>query len=288
MNGIQIKNLNKRFGKKEVIKNLNLTIEPGKIYGLLGRNGAGKSTLINLISKMLVPTSGTINIDNWDSQSKFSKQGLIYVQSDIELIDKSNKVKKVVKDCSLLNPYFNIETCKHYLNMFEINVNNAYGKLSTGQKSLFKICLALSMDVKYLILDEPILGLDAYNRDLFYKELLNYYEQTQTTIIISTHIIEEINNIIENVIILKQGKILVNENVQDLIEKAYVVSGEITKVDNFIKNKDVIFTQQIGNIKQVYLFTNSIEIDVDLDLKHIGLQEMFIKLSAKDLDYEKY
>lgn len=285
---IEIQNLSKSFNKQVVLDNLNLKIESNKIYALLGRNGVGKSTLINLITNRIVPNSGTIKIDNWDSQSKFSQNDLIYCFSDIELFEKTSQIRRILKETEMLNENFNIQKANEYIQKFDLNVKKSYGKLSTGQKSLLKISIALSMDVKYLILDEPILGLDALNRSEFYQELIKYYVESENTIIISTHLIEEISHIVENVIIIKDKKVLLNENTQELLDKSYVISGLKEDVDKYCKQFKVVASEFFGNIYRVYVLNlnSSLEKNDKVTISKCNLQEIFIKLCLKDIKDE--
>ena len=164
---------------------------------------------------------------------------------------------------------------------FELNTKKAIKNLSTGYTSIFKIIIALACNAETILLDEPILGLDAFHRDLFYRELLTNYSDNPRTIVISTHLIEEAADIIEEVIILKEGEVLLQESVEDVLSKGYTVSGPAGKVDAYVAGKQTIGSDTIGGLKSAYLFDEAPKgsLSEGLEIAKLDLQKMFIHLT---------
>ena len=191
------------------------------------------------------------------------------------------KVKAAFQWTKKFYPMFDMAYATTLSKKFELNTNKKIKDLSTGYASIFKIIIALACNAEIILFDEPVLGLDAYHRDLFYKELISNYSETPKTIVISTHLIEEAADIIEDVIIIKDGEVILNENVEKVLDKGFTVSGPVAGVDAFIAGKKVIGFDIIGGLKSAYLLDNipknqSLE---GLEVTKLDLQKMFIHLT---------
>lgn len=223
MSGIEVKNLTKRFGDVTALDNVSFCFEENKIYGLLGRNGAGKSTLLNLITDRIFSDSGAVLIDGITTKEDDRVLGKIYLMSEKTYYPEKMKVKEAFHWSKVFYPNFDEEYAVKLAKRFELNINKPVKSLSTGYTSIFKIVIALSVNAPYILLDEPVLGLDANHRDLFYRILIERYSENPCTIVISTHLIEEVSNVIEDIIIIKQGKIIKNESREELLSQGYTL-----------------------------------------------------------------
>lgn len=285
MSKIQIKNLTKYYGKNLAIDNISLEISENKIYGLLGRNGAGKTTLLNLITNKLFPTNGEILIDSENIFENERVLSQIYYMSEKNLYPETMKVKEIIKWTKDFYPNFDLDYAYKLSDKFNLNLKSKFKALSTGYASIFKIILTLSSRAPILLFDEPILGLDANHRDMFYKELINYYSETPTTVIISTHLIEEVSDIIEEVLIIKDGKLILSDTTENILFSGYTVSGKAEDVDAFIKDKKVIGEDNIGKFKSAYILgpipskEDSYLNPSNLEISKLDLQKMFIQLT---------
>lgn len=279
MGKIELKGINKSYGKTVALKDINLTFEENKIYGLLGRNGAGKSTMINIITNCQFADSGTVTVDGENAVENDKALGKIYCMSDRNYYPTNMRIKEVFKWSKTFYKNFNMDYALKLSKEFELDINKKVGATSTGQGSLYKLIVALSVNTPYIIFDEPVLGLDANNRDLFYQKLIEKYIDNPCTIIISTHLIEEVSNIIENVIIIKNGSIIENTSKDILLSKGYTVTGSADKVDKFIKNKNVIGFDQIGGMKSAYIMDKLDKIPDNLEVTKLDLQKLFIKMT---------
>ena len=174
MSIIEIKNITKKYLNVIAVDNLSITIEENKIYGLLGRNGAGKSTLLNMITNKIFPTSGEIFIDNdsvIDNDRAISK---IYCMTEKNLYPEGMKIKDTFKWSKEFYQKFNMEYAKGLALKFNLNLNKRVKELSTGYSSIFKVIIALSCNAPIILLDEPVLGLDANHRDFLYHYSSDY------------------------------------------------------------------------------------------------------------------
>lgn len=280
MNCIEVKHLTKNFGSTCALDDVSLRFEENKIYGLLGRNGAGKSTLLNLITNRIFASSGEILVDGESVMDNDTALGKIYLMSETNYYPEKMKIKHVFQWTKNFYPNFDEVYAKNLAERFELNINKAVRSLSTGYSSIFKLIVALSVNTPYVLLDEPVLGLDANHRDMFYRILLETYNANPRTIIISTHLIEEVSSVIEDIVILKKGKIIKNESCETLLSNGYTISGTAAVVDSFVVNKNVIGTDTLGGLKSAYILGKlEGELPSEIELSKLDLQKLFIQLT---------
>ena len=281
MGDLIIKNVTKQFGSFVALKDVSLTLEVNKIYGLLGRNGAGKSTLLNVITNKLFPEAGEVTLGGQNVQENDEAQRNIYCMSEQNLYPDKMKVKDVFKWSAGFYPNFDLEYANILAGKFQLPLNKTVKSLSTGYGSIYKIIVALSCHAPILLFDEPVLGLDAYHRDLFYKELLANYSKHPKTIVISTHLIEEASDLIEKVVIIKEGTVILDEDTETLLAKGYTVSGPAKRVDDYIADKEVIGLESLGGLKTAYILgkVNKQELPSGLESSKLDLQKIFIQLT---------
>lgn len=278
---IEIKDVTMEFKKVRALENVSLTFEEGKIYGLLGRNGAGKSTLLKIISNRLFQSEGEITIDGEVSRENDRALSKVYLMNESNLYPQKMKIKTIFKWVKNFYPNFDMEYAKKLAESFGLKLNKTPRSLSTGYTSIYKIIIALSVNTPYVFFDEPILGLDANHRDMFYKFLLEKYAEEPFCCVISTHIIEEVSSIIEDVIIIKDGKVIKNESRDDLLKTGYTVSGSAAVVDEYIKDKKVIGQDSIGGLKTVYVLGNPDKKNAPegIEFTAMDLQKLFVQLT---------
>lgn len=283
MNAIQINNITKRYKDIVALDHVSFSFEHGKIYGFLGRNGAGKSTLINIIANRIFASEGEILVDNLPVKENMTVHEKIFCMSEADLYSDSIKVKDLFKWINCFYDSFDLDKAYDIAKKFNLNMNKKFKQLSKGYQSIFKLTVTLALNVPYVIFDEPVLGLDANHRELFYELLLKDYENNERTIIIATHLIEEVSNIIEEVVLIDKGKILLQKSVEDLLNTGYSVSGTAKDVDTYCKDKEVIGFDELGGMKIAYILgeKTSITQGSTLQFSTINLQKLFIKLTEK-------
>lgn len=164
---------------------------------------------------------------------------------------------------------------------FKLDINKKVKGLSTGYSSIYKLITALCVDVPYVFLDEPVLGLDANHRDMFYKILLESYAARPRTIVISTHLIEEISAIIEEIVIIKEGARHQSAKREELLQGGYCISGKASDVDAYVQGKEVIGIDALGGLKTAYILgkCDQSAVGANLEVSKMDLQKLFIQLT---------
>ena len=283
MNAIQIKNITKRYKDVTALDDVSFSFEFGKIYGFLGRNGAGKTTLINIIANRIFADQGEILIDGIPAKENMGVHEKIFCMSEADLYDRDLKVKDHFKWTNRFYTDFDLKKAFELSKKFNLDTNKRFKALSKGYQSIFKLIIALSLNVPYVIFDEPVLGLDANHRELFYSLLLKEFENNERTLIIATHLIEEVSNIIEEVVLIDKGKILVQETVEELLEKGYSVSEAAQEVDHYCVGRNVIGYDELGGLKVAYILGEKTVLpqESNLQITAMNLQKLFVKMTEK-------
>ncbi len=285
MSGIKIREVTKVYKDTKALDHVSVQFEEGKIYALLGRNGAGKSTLLNIISNRIFSDQGEVLVDGKDARENDQVQQNIYLMSEQTLYPAGMKIQQAFRWSKDFYPKFDMDYAMELAKMFGLNTKKKVRALSTGYKSIFKLIIALSVNVPYLFLDEPVLGLDANHREMFYRILLEKYMEAPFTIVISTHLIEEIASVIEHVVILKEGRVIKDCATEELLAGGYRISGKKETVDTWIQGEDVIGTEMLGTMKTAYVIGSSKakwkEAPEELEIAKLDLQKMFIQMTNR-------
>ncbi|MFD1126314.1 ATP-binding cassette domain-containing protein [Lentilactobacillus raoultii] len=281
MSILEVSHVSKTFGSKNVLQDVNLTFEDNKIYGLLGRNGAGKSTLLNIMTNRIFADTGQVKIDSEDISDNDAKLGLIFLMSEVNLYPNGNTLNQIIADTELIYGNFDHQLAQRLAEKFDLDLTSKFGKLSTGYNSIFKLILALSVPVKFVLLDEPVLGLDANHREMFYSELIQSYSDHPRAFIISTHLIEEVANLISDVIVLDEGRIMLNSPVEDVLAKTHSVVGPQKDVMAYTKGLNVIGHDNMGTIRVNYVYgdLDDRQLPDTVQLSNFDLQKLFIFLT---------
>ncbi|NLT47436.1 MAG: ABC transporter ATP-binding protein [Clostridiales bacterium] len=281
MKGIEVRSLDKNYGDVRALRNVSLTFEENKIYGLLGRNGAGKTTLLNTITGRIFPDSGDVLVDGEAALENDKAQQKTFMMSEKNFYPEGMKVKDAIKWTREFYPGFDEEYCRNLAEKFGLNTKKKIKSLSTGYGSIFKLILTLSTNAPYLFFDEPVLGLDANHRDMFYRALLEKYSDKPFTAVISTHLIEEVAGVIEEVVIIKKGEIIRNQSAEELLATGCTVSGTAAAVDSAIQGKTVLGVDSLGGLKTAYLAgeIDSSTLPAGIEIGKMDLQKLFIHLT---------
>lgn len=201
---LECKNLSKSYGKKMVLNNINLSVDKGKIIGLLGKNGTGKTTLIKLINDLLIPTSGEVLINNLKPGIESKK--LISYLPERTYLDKSMTIKDVFKYFEDFYDNFNAEKALKLLKVLDLDENQKIAKMSKGMQEKLQLILVMSRNVSLYILDEPLGGVDPATRDYILDTILSNFSDG-ASVIISTHLISDVERILDEVIFISDGEI---------------------------------------------------------------------------------
>jgi ABC-2 type transport system ATP-binding protein len=281
MKGIEVKNVSKTFGRVRALHDVSVMFEGEKIYGLLGRNGAGKSTLFNLITNRIFPDSGDVFIDGERSAENDTALQKIFMMSEKNFYPANMRLAEALRWTGGFYRGSDPAYGKELAARFGLDMNKKVKSLSTGYSSIFKIILTLSSNAPYLLFDEPILGLDANHRDMFYKILLEKYSENPCTMILSTHLIEEVSGVIEDVVIIKEGEILKQAPQEELLSGTCMISGTAAAVDQFAEGRTIIGSESLGGLKTIYI-AGQIDRETlpeNIELGRMDLQKLFIQLT---------
>ena len=210
------KNVNKNYGNKKVLKNINFSIPRGKIIGLLGKNGTGKTTLIKLINDLLTLDSGEILIDG--KKVGVESKKIISYLPERTYLDKSMTVNEVIDMFSEFYDNFDAKKARKLLKDLKLDVNSKLSKMSKGMQEKVQLVLVMSRKALLYILDEPLGGVDPATRDYILDTILTNFNEG-ASIIISTHLIADIERILDEVIFIDNGKIIIQSDADNLRNK---------------------------------------------------------------------
>lgn len=285
MTRIEISNVSKSYGKTQALKNVTVTFAEGKICGFLGRNGAGKTTLLNIVTNRIFPDQGQVLIDGQPAEENDAAQRKVFYMTEKTYYPDDNSVRDVFRLTGDFYPQFDQDYAGALAERFKLDPRKKVGGLSTGYETIFKLVLTLASGAPVILFDEPVLGLDANHRDLFYKELVARYSAAPNTVILSTHLIEEAAPLLEEVTILDEGQILLAQPADEILKLAYTVSGSQEAVDRYTAGKKIIREEMLGRYKAATIFQQRNGADqaelaqLGLDLTPARLQEIFVSLT---------
>lgn len=284
---IEVRDLNKSFDDKIIFQNAKLNIEENKIYGLFARNGVGKTTLLKILADQLVNYQGQISYNNKSIRENkdYKKRVLLVGEDFISETLKAERLNKIMDLIYILLENFNKERFEELIDIFAIDMKTRYRKLSFGNQCLFRNAIGLASGVVFIFFDEPTTGLDEINKDIFYKKLMEYQESDQSTIIISSHNVADIEKMITDVIILKDKDVIVNEPIYDIEEKSYSITLDPKDLD-ILANKNIINKKTFANqvIVSVYdKFSEEeiINIKQKARVNRLDLRDLFIAINEE-------
>lgn len=284
--------ITKVYGKNEVLHGIDLELEPHKIYGLIGRNGAGKTTLLSILTAQNPVTSGSVMLDGqpvWENAEALSS---LCFSRELNIAPGNTmtafRVRDYLQAAEAFLPHWDQKMAEELLALFHIDRKKRMSKLSKGMLSMVTITIALASKADFTFLDEPVAGLDVIAREQFYRLLLDEYERTDRTFVISTHIIEEAADVFEEVLIVDQGRILMKENTQELLERSCHISGHADEVDAMCEGLSVYHSEQIGRSKGVTVLLEPgqrLPAGYDVEVQKLSLQKLFVALCGEEMPY---
>lgn len=282
---IEIKNVTKCFGKTVALHDVSLRLEAGHIYGLLGNNGAGKTTLLRIITNRLYPDAGQVALDGVDMADCDAALGKVFMMGEENLYPDGMRVKQAFALTKGFYPDFDCAYAEELAARFGLDTRKKITSLSTGYASIFRLIVALSVNAPYLLLDEPVLGLDAQHRDMFYRFLIEKAATRACTVVISTHLIAEVANLIEHVCIIRNGQILQDAPAEALLTGLYTVTGPAAAVDAYTAGENVLSVNTLGGLKTACVQGtpgDARALPAGLELGSMNLQDYFIGLMNRE------
>lgn len=245
---IHARALTRRFRGVAALDDVTVEIPRGVITGLLGRNGAGKTTFMALATAQDRPTSGDVQVLGHDPfEHAATLEQLCFIRDNQRYPD-DYKLKHAIRAASFSYPEWSQETADRLIELFRLPTKPVIKKFSRGQLSALGIVLGLASRAEVTFFDEPYLGLDATARAIFYDELLGDYAQHPRTIVLSTHLIDEMDRLLERVVILDRGRVVRHADVDELRGSSYQVAGAATAVNDFVGARPVLSRRTIGGL----------------------------------------
>ncbi|MBO7487543.1 MAG: ATP-binding cassette domain-containing protein [Bacteroidales bacterium] len=227
---IEIKNLAFSYGKTNVLDNISMTLEAGKIYGLLGENGVGKTTLLTLLCGLKKPIEGSISAGGVDPYRRLPSflENLYYLPDEVAPLNSS--ALDWARNCGKFWPAFSLDTFNIIMAEFETDPLQKMKAMSAGQLKKAYIAFALAAGTQYLLMDEPTNGLDIPSKAQFRAAIMKYTRE-DSTIVISTHQVRDLENVIDPIVILDRRDVLLNASIAEISEKLYFDYGTELRSD---------------------------------------------------------
>jgi len=284
---IEVHNLTKHYKDKNALDNVSLSIEGGAIYGLLGRNGAGKTTLMSILTAQNFASSGDVRVFGehpYENPRVLSR--ICFVRESQKYPDDATP-RHAFAAARLFFKNWDQDLADQLIEDFQLPMKQTIKKLSRGQLSAVGVIIGLASRAELTFFDEPYLGLDAVARQIFYDRLIEDYAEHPRTIILSSHLIDEVSNLIERVIVIDGGKILLDEDTDAVRDRAVTVVGDSAKVDAWAAGREVLHRETLGRVASITVLGNlsadeRAEIVASgMDLAPVSLQQLVVRLTQK-------
>jgi ABC-2 type transport system ATP-binding protein len=274
----------KRYGKTTALDNLYLTVSEPGIHCLLGRNGAGTTTLMKLAAGHIGATDGAVSVYGVPVSTFAMPESVHFIESGAAQFNV--KLEALFGYAARVNPDMDMDFALRMAGKFNLDVRKRYKQLSLGMKVMASTLIALSSGKGIILLDEPVLGFDPIMRKTFYDLLQSSCEEKEKIVIVSTHIIDEIEKVAQQLIILDGGKIKLSCPMYEIDEKAYSVTGTAENVKAATEGLRIIGESSMGGFLSRHIFDRRIEASDKYAVASLGLQDFFVGLVG-DEAFEK-
>lgn len=289
---VDVSNLSKRFGAVTAVDSVSFTVRENAINGLLGRNGAGKTTIMSLLTGQEFASSGSIRVFGQSPVENASVlQNLCFIKES-QKYPEDFKPKHVLRSAPWFFPHWDADFAEQLVDEFRLPTNRRIKKLSRGQLSAIGVIVGLASRAPLTFFDEPYLGLDAVARQLFYDRLLADYAEHPRTVILSTHLIDEVSDLLEHVFVIDQGRLIIDQSAEDLRGSASNVVGKASVVDEFTAGRDILHREAIGGLASVTVGALSADDraaahTAGLELTPVSLQQLIVrKTQVSEKEFE--
>lgn len=285
---LRIDGVSHRFGKTQALERVSFEVPENAICGLLGRNGAGKTTMMSIVAGHDRPDTGTVQVFGADPFENASAMSSVSFIRDNQRYPDDYYLKHVLRVGPLFHENWSSEVADEVVERFRLPARPAVKKYSRGQLSALGVLIGLASRAPLTIFDEPYLGLDATARQTFYDLLIREYAEHPRTILMSTHLIDEMDTLLERVVVLDRGRVVRDEAVEDAQQAAYTASGPAAAVEKVVAGSRVLRTHRVGGLVSLTvegaLTTDLAETAsaAGVHLRHASLQDFVAALGALD------
>lgn len=279
---VSVRNLTKRFGKVTAVNGVDFDIKPNTITGLLGRNGAGKTTVMQVLTGQEFATSGDVHVFGERPAENARVLSRISFIKESQRYPDDFQPKHVFASAPWFFENWDADFAAQLVEEFRLPVSRRIKKLSRGQLSAVGVIVGLASRAPLTFFDEPYLGLDAVARQLFYDRLLEDYAEHPRTVVLSTHLIDEVSQLLEHVLVIDQGTIIIDEEAEALRGSATTVVGMRSAVDAFVAGREVLSREGIGGLASVTVGALSADdrreaAHAGLELSPVSLQQLIVR-----------
>ncbi len=286
---VEAHGLTKHFGKVHAVQDATFTIEENRIYGLLGRNGAGKTTLMSLLTAQEFATSGSVEVFGHSPVENASVLERTAFIKESQKYPEDFRVKHVLRSAPWFFRNWDAEFADRLVADFRLPADRRIKKLSRGQLSAVGVIVGLASRAPLTFFDEPYLGLDAVARQLFYDRLLSDFAEHPRTVVLSTHLIDEVSNLLEHVIVIDDGRIIIDSDAETLRGSATTVAGTAAAVDAFTKGREVLHREGIGGLASATLSRldagdRRAATESGLEITPVSLQQLVVRSTTSGIE----
>ncbi|GAA2980221.1 ABC-2 type transport system ATP-binding protein [Microbacterium terrae] len=280
---IEVKNLTKRYRDTLAVDDVSFTIHKDTIYGLLGRNGAGKTTVMSILTAQNFATRGDVRVFGEHPYENAKVLGRMCFVRESQKYPDDATPRHAFAMARLFYPNWDQEFAERLIDDFQLPMKKTIKKLSRGQLSAVGVIIGLASRAEITFFDEPYLGLDAVARQIFYDRLLEDYTEHPRTIILSSHLIDEVSNLIERVIVIDRGRIIMDEETDAIRDRAANIVGEAAAVDAFVAGREVIHREALGRVASVTVLGRLTAEErarleaAGLDVAPVSLQQLIVR-----------
>jgi ABC-2 type transport system ATP-binding protein len=273
---IEFSGVTKKYGSLAAIDCITLAIPENGIYCLLGRNGAGKTTFMKLLAGHIAASGGKITVEGKPVSPGRMPECVNYIESGS--VQFNMKVSDLIDAAAGLQEDFDLDFARKMTEKFELKSEKKFKKLSFGMKTMLTTILLLANNSKAILLDEPTLGFDAIMRSQFNALLLESYHARPRIIIVSTHLIDEVAKVTERLVIIDNGKILMEAGIEEIDEKAYTLSGLSKAVTPLLDGLNCIGKTEMGSAMAAHIYDKRIAPPEGVTIDRLSLQDFFINI----------
>lgn len=282
---IEVSHISKRYGEHLALDDVNLSIDQDAIYGLLGRNGAGKTTLMSILTAQNFQTAGLVRIYGEEPYENARVLRRTCFVRENQKYPEGARVFQALRMARLFFPQWNGPLADRLVDDFQLPLKKRVKSLSRGQLSAVGIVIGMAARADITFFDEPHLGLDAVARQLFYDRLLEDYAACPRTLVLSSHLIDEVAGLLEHVVVLERGRVVMDEAVDDLRGSAYTVAGESAAVARSVDGRNVIHREQLGGVSSATVLRRISPAErasmasAGLEVAPVSLQQLIVRIS---------